>query len=155
MGIEIERKFLPRSDGWRKEADTGTRYKQGYLIGAQQASVRIRIEGEQAYLNIKSMTLDIQRLEFEYPVPMADANVMLMQLCSKPLIEKTRYKVRHGRRVWEVDVFEGANEGLIVAEIELAAVNETFDLPNWIGEEVSHDPRYYNVNLVQHPYSSW
>ena len=155
MGIEIERKFLLRSDAWRKQADAGTRYIQGYLIGAQQASVRIRTEGTQAYLNIKSMTLGIQRLEFEYPVPLEDAQVMLAQLCSKPLIEKTRYRVTHGRHVWDIDVFEGANQGLVVAEIELATVNEAFDLPDWIGEEVSHDPRYYNVNLVQHPYSIW
>lgn len=155
MGIEIERKFLVRNDAWRTLADAGTTYVQGYLLGARQASVRVRIEGEQAFINIKSMTLDIRRLEFQYPIPLHDAREMLAQLCGKPLVEKTRYKLPHAGHVWEIDVFAGVNAGLIVAEVELAAEDEALDLPEWIGEEVSHDPRYYNVNLVQHPYTSW
>lgn len=155
MGIEIERKFLVRSDAWRTLADAGTTYVQGYLLGARQASVRVRIEGEQAFLNIKSMTLHIRRLEFQYPIPLHDAHEMLEQLCGKSLVEKTRYKLPLAGHVWEIDVFAGANAGLIVAEVELAAEDEALDLPEWIGEEVSHDPRYYNVNLVQHPYTSW
>jgi len=117
--------------------------------------VRVRIEGDQAFLNIKSMTLDISRLEFQYPIPLADAREMLTQLCAKPLVEKTRYRVPHANHVWEIDVFAGVNQGLIVAEVELAAVNESLELPSWIGEEVSRDARYYNVNLVKQPYTTW
>jgi len=155
MGVEIERKYLVKSDAWRELADAGTEYLQGYLIGARQASVRVRIEGDQAFLNIKSMTLDISRLEFQYPIPLADAREMLAQLCAKPLVEKTRYRVPHANHVWEVDVFAGVNQGLIVAEVELAAEDESLELPSWIGEEVSHDARYYNVNLARQPYTTW
>ena len=155
MGVEIERKYLVKSDAWRELADAGTEYLQGYLIGARQASVRVRIEGKQAFLNIKSMTLDISRLEFQYPIPLADAREMLAQLCAKPLVEKTRYRVPHANHVWEIDVFAGVNQGLIVAEVELAAVNESLELPSWIGEEVSRDARYYNVNLARQPYTTW
>jgi len=155
MGVEIERKYLVKSDAWRELADAGTEYLQGYLIGARQASVRVRIEGNQAFLNIKSMTLDISRLEFQYPIPLADAREMLAQLCAKPLVEKTRYRVPHANHVWEVDVFAGVNQGLIVAEVELAAEDESLELPSWIGEEVSHDARYYNVNLARQPYTTW
>jgi len=155
MGVEIERKYLVKSDAWRELADAGTEYLQGYLIGARQASVRVRIEGNQAFLNIKSMTLDISRLEFQYPIPLADAREMLAQLCAKPLVEKTRYRVPHANHVWEVDVFVGVNQGLIVAEVELAAEDESLELPSWIGEEVSHDARYYNVNLARQPYTTW
>ena len=155
MGVEIERKYLVKSDAWRELADAGTEYLQGYLIGARQASVRVRIEGNQAFLNIKSMTLDISRLEFQYPIPLADAREMLTQLCAKPLVEKTRYRVPHANHVWEIDVFAGVNQGLIVAEVELAAVNESLELPSWIGEEVSRDARYYNVNLARQPYATW
>ena len=155
MGVEIERKYLVKSDAWRELADAGTEYLQGYLIGARQASVRVRIEGNQAFLNIKSMTLDISRLEFQYPIPLADAREMLTQLCAKPLVEKTRYRVPHANHVWEIDVFAGVNQGLIVAEVELAAEDESLELPSWIGEEVSHDARYYNVNLARQPYTTW
>jgi adenylate cyclase len=155
MGIEIERKYLVASDRWREQADAGTAFRQGYLVGSEHASVRVRIEGDQANLNIKSATLGVYRQEYEYPIPLADAERMLDTLCEKPLIEKVRYHVRFEGYTWEVDVFEGDNEGLVVAEVELSSEDEQPPLPPWAGEEVSHDPRYYNVCLVKHPYKQW
>ncbi|MCW9025577.1 MAG: CYTH domain-containing protein [Gammaproteobacteria bacterium] len=155
MATEIERKFLVINDDWRDQADAGKQYKQGYLVGSKQASVRVRLEGEKARLNIKSATLDIRRAEYEYDIPVTDAVEMLDTLCEKPLVQKKRYHVKHADHVWEVDVFAGDNEGLIVAEIELQDENEAFALPDWAGEEVSDDPRYYNVSLVKHPYQDW
>lgn len=155
MGIEIERKFLLKDDSWRQQADAGTLYRQGYLIGAKQASVRVRIEGEQAFLNIKSMTLGVIRQEYQYALPFVDAMAMLGTLCEKPLIEKTRYKLCYAGHEWEIDVFAGENAGLVVAEVELVAEDEALELPPWTGVEVSSDPRYYNVNLVKHPYTTW
>ena len=160
MAIEIERKFLVVDGSWQALADTGTRYRQGYLsrvTGADRArsSVRIRTDGDRAYLNIKSATLGISRQEYEYPLPLADAEAMLADLCVGAIVEKTRYRVPAGRHVWEVDVFAGANTGLIVAEIELSCEDEAFERPAWVGEEVSDDPRYYNVCLAERPYSSW
>jgi adenylate cyclase len=155
MGIEIERKFLLRNDNWRAEADTGTRMRQGYFAGPQRASIRVRIEGDSANLNIKSAELGIRRIEYEYPVPLAEAEEMLDSLCEKPLVEKTRYHVSHAGADWEVDIFEGDNAGLVVAEIELPSEEAGFEKPEWLGEEVSGDPRYYNVSLVTHPYCDW
>lgn len=155
MATEIERKFLVRDASWREHADAGTAYRQGYMAGAERASVRVRREGEQAFLNIKSATLGIRRLEFEYPIPPQEADTLLAQLCQQPLIDKTRYHVHHGRHIWEVDVFHGDNAGLVVAEIELQHEDEVFETPPWLGEEVSHDPRYYNVSLVRHPFKDW
>jgi adenylate cyclase len=155
MATEIERKFLLRNDSWRDGADAGTRFRQGYLIGSEQASVRVRIEGELAHLNIKSATLGIRRQEYEYPIPLADAEELLDTLCAQPQIEKTRYHVPFGDHLWEVDLFAGANAGLVVAEVELADEHEAFAMPPWAGEEVSHDTRYYNVCLVSHPFCEW
>jgi adenylate cyclase len=155
MGTEIERKFLVRSDEWRRGADAGTRFRQGYLIGAEKASVRVRIEGERANLNIKSATLGVRRQEFEYPIPLAEAEEILDTLCEQPQIEKIRYLLPYGGHTWEIDVFAGENEGLVVAEIELASEDEAFERPAWLGEEVSGDTRYYNVCLVRHPYREW
>jgi adenylate cyclase len=155
MATEIERKFLLKDDSWRKGGDTGTRFRQGYLIGAERASVRVRIEGERANINIKSATLGIERQEFEYPIPLADAEELLDTLCEQPQIEKSRYHVPYGDHLWEIDVFAGDNAGLVVAEVELSAEDEAFEMPPWAGEEVSHDTRYYNVCLVKHPYSEW
>lgn len=155
MPIEIERKFLVHNENWRKSADGGVRFRQGYLIGGIQASVRVRIEGDHANLNIKGATLGVRRLEFQYPIPLDEANQLLDTLCEKPLIEKTRYTLRHGAHLWEIDLFEGDNAGLVVAEIELADEHEPFERPEWLGEEVSDDPRYYNVSLVKHPYREW
>jgi adenylate cyclase len=155
VAIEIERKFLLKDDSWRQHADAGTVYRQGYLIGAKQASVRVRIEGDKAFINIKSMTLGVSRLEYQYPIPVQDAEELLDTLCDKPLVEKTRYRIQHAGHEWEIDVFEGDNAGLVVAEVELSAVDEQLSLPDWAGIEVSSDPRYYNVNLVKHPYTTW
>jgi adenylate cyclase len=155
MATEIERKFLLKDDSWKKEADQGTRYSQGYLVGSHSASVRVRIQGERAFLNIKSATIDITRQEFEYEIPLTDAQEMLETLCEKPLVDKTRYFVNAGQHTWEIDVFAGENQGLSVAEIELTAKDEQFDKPAWLGEEVSNDARYYNVSLVKHPFKDW
>jgi len=155
MGIEIERKFLVANDAWRKDVISETRLKQGYLANQERASVRVRIGGNQAFLNIKSATLGIRRSEFEYEIPLSDAEDMLEQVAIRPFIDKTRYKVKCGEHLWEVDLFHGDNEGLIVAEIELDAEDECFELPEWAGEEVSGDPKYFNVCLVKHPCCRW
>jgi len=155
MALEIERKFLLRNDDWRRDADAGRQFRQGYLIGARQASVRVRLEGDRAFLNIKSMTLGVTRREYQYPIPVAEAEEMLASLCEQPLVEKTRYCVRYAKHVWEIDVFAGANAGLVVAEVELKSEQERIELPSWVDVEVSDDPRYYNVNLVKHPYTTW
>ena len=155
MAIEIERKFLVENNDWRKAVITEAFYRQGYLANSEGASVRVRVANGKGYLNIKSMTLGIQRQEFEYVIPLAEAEEMLDGLCVGPLIEKVRYLVEHRGHTWEVDVFAGDNEGLIVAEIELKSEDEAFELPDWAGKEVSDDRRYYNVCLVQHPYKEW
>jgi len=155
MGVEIERKFLVSSDDWRLFADAGDHYRQGYLSHDPQRSVRVRIAGERAWLNIKHATSTIRRLEYEYPIPLDDAREMLDRLCSADCVDKVRYHVKHGRHLWEIDVFGGRNAGLVVAEIELDDEDERFDIPDWLGAEVSDDPRYYNMNLAQHPYSTW
>ncbi|NOX92819.1 MAG: CYTH domain-containing protein [Gammaproteobacteria bacterium] len=160
MSIEIERKFLLINDDWRAQADNGVVMRQGYLNSVsfdneQKSSVRVRIAGEQANLNIKGATLGITRQEYEYPIPLADAHELLDTLADGPLIEKTRYHVQHGAHTWEIDVFSGDNQGLVVAEIELASEDEVFARPSWLGEEVSADTRYYNVCLVKHPWKNW
>jgi len=155
MALEIERKFLVRDAGWQAAADGGRYIRQGYLAGSDKSSVRVRVDGEHANLNIKSATLGIRRLEYEYPIPLAEALEMLQHLCQGPQVEKTRYRVPVGAHLWEVDVFAADNQGLIVAEVELASEDEAFLMPPWAGEEVSHDPRYYNVSLVQHPFKDW
>ncbi len=155
MATEIERKFLVTSDAWREAADVGIRFRQGYLIGAEKASVRVRIEGERANLNIKSATLGVRRQEYEYEIPLVEAEEILDTLCEQPQIEKIRYYVPIGAHTWEVDIFAGDNEGLVVAEIELADEEEPFERPEWLGKEVSDDTRYYNVCLTSHPYKDW
>ena len=155
MAEEIERKFLTKSDDWRNEVFRQRLMRQGYLNDVGKSSVRVRVADEKAYLNIKSATLGIYRKEYEYEIPLSDANEILNELCDGPLVEKTRYYVKHGDHVWEVDVFTGDNEGLIVAEVELADQNESVELPDWCGEEVSGDTRYYNVCLAKNPYKNW
>jgi len=155
MGIEIERKFLVESDQWKSSVISESILKQGYLAHQGNATVRVRVDGDTAYLTIKSVTTGISRAEFEYEIPTDDADAMLEQIAEKPFIDKTRYKVRCGEHVWDLDVFEGENRGLIVAEVELGHENETFQTPEWAGEEVSGDARYYNVNLVENPYTQW
>jgi adenylate cyclase len=155
MAQEIERKFLVVDDSWREQVYRRARMRQGYLNDTQKSSVRVRVEGDNAYLNIKSATLGIQRTEYEYPIPVDEANEILSELAHKPLIEKTRHYVKYADHLWEVDVFEGDNKGLIVAEVELKHEDEAIELPPWVGEEVSADPRYYNVCLVKNPFKDW
>lgn len=155
MPTEIERKFLLKNSSWKELADEGTQYSQGYIVGSKHASVRVRIQGKRAYLNIKSATIDIVRQEFEYEIPFDEATEMLETLCDKPLIDKVRYLIKHENHVWEIDVFSGDNDGLTVAEVELKNKDEKFIKPDWLGEEVSDDERYYNVCLVKHPFKDW
>lgn len=154
MAIEIERKFLVVGDGWRNLA-VGVAYRQGYLVSGNGLSVRVRIAGETGYLTIKGATSGISRSEFEYPIPLSDASEMLKTLCDRPLIEKVRHRISWNGLIWEVDEFAGANQGLIMAEVELTDPNQIVQLPAWIGEEVSHDPRYFNSYLAKHPYKEW
>lgn len=155
MAREIERKFLLLSEAWRNDADDGQLMMQGYLQSSEKSSIRVRIAGDKAWLNIKSATLGVSRSEYEYEIPLTEAREILSTLCDEPVIEKTRYHVNVGTHVWEVDVFAGDNEGLVVAEVELSDEGEAFDKPAWAGEEVSHDTRYYNVCLAKHPYKNW
>lgn len=155
MATEIEHKFLVANDDWRALVSHSAVFKQGYLNSDETSSVRVRIAGEQAWLNIKSATIGTHRLEFEYEIPLADADQIIATLCHKPLIEKTRHFVNDGQHVWEIDVFAGENQGLIVAEIELSAIGEEFNKPSWLGKEVTADVRYYNNNLSRYPFSSW
>lgn len=155
MATEIERKFLVRDDSWRDDADKGTLYRQGYLSSGGTCSVRVRVAGTRAYLNIKSATPGISRAEFDYEIPIADAEAMLNDLCLRPPIEKTRYFVEHQGHAWEIDVFAAENAGLALAEIELKHEEEHFERPHWIGKEVSDDERYYNAYLAEHPFQHW
>jgi len=155
MGVEIERKFLVRSEAWRREVQRSDPMVQGYLAETGTCSIRVRLDGDNAWLNFKGLTLGTRRTEFEYAVPVEDARQMLDLYCGARTIAKTRHHVRHGDHDWEIDEFEGANAGLIVAEIELAAVNEPFDSPDWIGREVTDDARYYNIRLVEDPWTEW
>ena len=159
MAIEIERKFALKNRDWEKQVASSHKIRQGYLVSglepAQPASVRIRISDDRASLNIKSVTLGVERHEFEYTIPLDEADYMLAHLCKPHLIEKTRHIVMHAGNRWEIDIFEGQNTGLEMAELELPAVDAKFERPAWLGSEVSDDPRYYNIHLVEHPYNSW
>lgn len=153
MGLEIERKFLVVGDGWRGRND-GTPMEQGYLARDPDRTIRVRIAGERAWLNIKGRCVGLVRQEFEYPIPPAEA-AQLLALCPPPLISKTRYVIAHEGHHWEVDEFSGDNSGLILAEVEMEHPEEAVALPAWVGAEVSDDPRYYNSNLSQNPYREW
>lgn len=155
MAIEIERKFLLANENWRAAVTQSTPMRQGYLNREQRCSVRVRTGGEKAWLNIKSATIGAERLEFEYEIPLEDANTLLNHLSHHPLIEKIRHYVPHQGHLWEIDEFMGDNAGLIVAEIELAHADETFTHPAWLGQEVTLDVRYYNTSLSLHPYNTW
>lgn len=155
MADEIERKFLIKSADWRSAVTGNKTIKQGYMAVNDQCAVRIRITDSDAYLTIKSSGLDIARKEYEYTIPIADAEEMMNKFCTGHKIEKVRYYVDYQGSVWEVDVFEGDNQGLVVAEIELSSVKEEVSLPSWAGVEVSADARYRNNNLATHPYVNW
>lgn len=154
MANEIERKFLLANDDWRKLVTDSFVLKQGYLSTNPEATVRVRIKREKAMLTVKSKNIGIRRSEFEYEVPIDEAEEIL-QLCGDSPISKTRYIVNIESHTWEIDEFVGANKGLLVAEIELTQENETFEKPTWLGKEVSDDARYYNSNLVTNPYTKW
>ena len=157
MPLEIERKFLVTGDAWRKGAK-GVRYRQGYIAANAQHSVRVRIAGDQAFLTIKSGTAKntpLTRLEFEYAIPPAHAEQMLKELCAPEQIHKTRYRIPYDEHIWEIDVFEEDNSGLVVAEIELTDEKQEINLPPWVGKEVSDDPRYTNAALAKTPYNKW
>ena len=154
MAQEIERKFLVTGDAWRRLAK-GTVYRQGYLSTVKERTVRVRTVGDKGYLTVKGLSVGAKRAEFEYEIPVADAGAMLNELCEHPLIEKVRYKIAFDGLIWEVDEFFGDNEGLIVAEVELSYEDQEIRRPDWIGEEVTDDPRYFNANLVAHPYKNW
>jgi len=155
MATEIERKFLVVKDSWRDAADSETRIKQGYLANTANVTLRVRTKGDNAVLTIKGATHGISRAEYEYPIPMDDAEAMLSDLASGPIIDKTRYTIPCGEHVWELDVFHGDNDGLVMAEVELGSEDEDYVRPDWIGDEVSDDPRYYNANLARNPYKHW
>ena len=155
MGQEIERKFLVKGNEWRN-LGMAEHYCQGYITTQQpEKTVRVRIIGDRGFLTIKGKSDGFTRLEFEYEIPLSDAQILVETLCDSPLIEKNRYKIPIGDVVWEVDEFFGDNAGLILAEIELKREDQAFSLPNWIAEEVTADLRYYNSNLAQNPYKNW
>jgi len=151
--VEIERKFLVHGEPWTEDTRR-VEMTQGYLARSDAGVVRIRVEGERAFLTIKGPTEGIRRSEFEYEIPAADARAML-ELCLEPPVGKTRYFIEAGDHVFEVDVFTGDNEGLVLAEVELASEDEAFPRPDWLGEEVSHDHRYSNSNLACQPFNAW
>jgi len=155
MGVEIERKFLVTDETWRAAVTDSVRYQQGYLSRSPTSAIRVRTDGERAYLNIKSSRDGITRLEYEYPMPLADAVELLAQVALRPVIVKTRHYVDYAGRRWEIDVFEAENAGLVVAEVELEAADAPLALPPWVGREVSADPRYYNSSLSERPYGEW
>jgi CYTH domain-containing protein len=154
MGIEIERKFLLAGTTWKHLAP-GTSYRQGYLNSAKERTVRVRTIDNKGFLTIKGISVGATRVEYEYEIPVVDAQKLLDDLCEKPIIEKNRYKITQGGFVWEIDEFFGENEGLVVAEIELESEDQTFEKPEWVGEEVTGDPRYFNSNLIKNPFIKW
>lgn len=154
MAVEIERKFLVVSDDWKRLAKP-VFMRQGYLSSQAGRVVRVRIEDQSAMLTIKGKTVGITRGEWEYPIPLKDAQDLLDGLCEQPLIEKNRYRIAIDDLIWEVDEFFGENAGLVVAEVELRDAEQTFAKPGWLGMEVSHDHRYANANLFKHPFSKW
>lgn len=154
MGKEIERKFLVKSEDW-KELAKGIVYRQGYLSTVKERTVRVRTIGNSGFLTIKGITVGATRREYEYEISTSDADEMLDELCEKPLIEKKRYKIEFAGLIWEVDEFFGDNKGLVVAEVELSNEDQVIQKPQWIGDEVTGDPRYFNSNLTKHPYSQW
>ncbi len=154
MGVEIERKFLLRNEDWKRYSDAGTIIKQGYLSTDKERTVRVRICGSTGFITVKGKTQGASRLEFEYEIPLEDAEALL-RLCVKTTIEKTRYLVQIQQHTWEIDVFAGQNKGLVLAEIELTSENEIFVKPDWLGDEVTEDHRYFNSYLSEWPFLRW
>ncbi len=154
MGFEIERKFLLKGEQWRRFGK-GVHYRQGYLSRAKERIVRVRSFNKKGFLTIKGVTIGATRVEYEYEIPIHECNAMLDNLVEKPIIEKIRYKVDYKGFTWEIDEFLGENQGLIVAEVELESEDQSVEIPEWIGREVTQDPRYFNSNLIDHPYTKW
>jgi adenylate cyclase len=154
MGTEIERKFLVRDDSWRAAAVDGRTLRQGYLAIDRQTTVRVRTDGVEAWLTLKGPQVGLVRAEFEYRIPREDAEALL-GLCGGRLVEKVRHRVPFGRHVWEIDEFLGDNTGLVMAEVELSRPDEPIERPEWLGDEVSEDPRYLNANLSLRPFGTW
>ena len=154
MAKEIERKFLVTGEDWRED-NRGILYRQGYLSTERNCSIRVRAGAGKGYLTIKGETHGVIRDEFEYEIPIKDANELLDKFCNRPLIEKRRYEIEFGELTWEVDEFGSENTGLILAEVELTSEDQKIEFPGWIGKEVTGDARYYNVNLVKNPFSKW
>ncbi len=155
MPVEIERKFIIKDDDWKRQRAVSVRLRQGYLKNSIKGVVRIRAAGEKGYITVKGKTVNAVRLEYEYEIPVSEAEEMLDKLCDKPLIEKTRHLIIHKGFEWSVDCFFGENQGLVVAEIELKSRKQLFEKPDWVGREVTHDPRYFNSNLCSNPYKCW
>ena len=154
MALEIERKFLLKNDTWKPLIKEEILIKQGYLNSEKERTVRVRTYGDKGVITIKSKNNNLTRKEFEYPIPLADV-IEMLELTEMPIIEKTRFIVINDGNTWEIDVFKGVNKGLVVAEIELESETEKFEIPDWIGEEVSADPKYYNASLIKHPFTAW
>jgi len=154
MPKEIERKFLLKNEDWKSQVDKSFSIKQGYLSTNPERTVRIRIKNRKGILTIKGITKGISRLEFEYEIPYQDA-MELLNLCEPPIIEKVRYIVIDDKLKWEIDIFEGINKGLELAEVELETEDQKINLPNWIEKEVTYDRRYYNSSLIKMPFKDW
>ena len=154
MSLEIERKYLVKGEDWKQQG-RGELYQQGYLSTHPERNVRVRTVGERGYLTIKGKTTGVSRPEYEYPIPYLDAQAMLDQLCQQPSIKKIRYRIAYEGLIWEVDEFEGENQGLVVAEVELRDEQQQMVLPAWVDREVTGEARYYNANLIDHPFSQW
>lgn len=155
MAVEIERKFLVVGQSWRDSVESSTRIVQAYIASTDKATVRVRIKADRAFLTLKGNSQGISRSEFEYEVPVPDAERMIAELAQGPVIDKVRHIIPVAGHTWELDVFAGDNAGLVMAEVELSSSEEEFVLPDWAGNEVSDDGRYYNVNLVTNPYRNW
>lgn len=159
MAREIERKFLVKNNEWKALAFKQTHFAQGYLNDISEASakssVRVRIEGEKANMNIKSLEIGLSRDEYEYEIPLEEGKQILQTLAVGPVIEKVRYLVKVGQHIWEIDEFLGANQGLVVAEVEMASEDEQIEIPSWSAQEVTNISRYYNVSLSKVPFSLW
>jgi CYTH domain-containing protein len=154
MAVEIERRFLVKSDAWRAGSEVAD-IRQGYIFASAEKSVRVRTFGDTGFLTVKGRHSRSGTSEFEYEIPLQDALELLELVCEQPIIQKRRHtRTEHGR-VWEIDVYSGANSGLITAEVELEHADQRITLPDWVGEEVTDDPKYLNTNLYKHPYHSW
>lgn len=155
MAIEIERKFLLADDQWREQVLSKSKFSQGYLSRTPERTVRVRVADDRGWLTVKGKSHGASRAEFEFEIPCDEAQQMLDELCEQPIIEKCRYRVEFKGHLWEIDQFSGDNAGLVLAEVELTHEREEFFRPSWLGCEVTHDHRYFNSNLIAHPFKEW